>query len=102
VLLFVFMSCFVVITDQSMIACGAMYIAAASPNRASLGATNGLAQTVAAFVRIIGPASTMSMFSFSVRDPYYGWAVYYFMMVLALFAIGVSFLLPRRMWKCGN
>lgn len=82
--------------------CGAMYIAAASPNRASLGATNGLAQTVAAFVRIIGPASTMSMFSFSVRDPYYGWAVYYFMMVLALFAIGVSFLLPRRMWKCGN
>ncbi|KAG2138617.1 major facilitator superfamily domain-containing protein [Suillus bovinus] len=82
--------------------CGAMYIAAASPNRASLGATNGLAQTVAAFVRIIGPASAMSMFSFSVKDPYYAWAVYYFMMVLALLAIGVSFLLPRQMWKCGN
>jgi len=85
-----------------MIACGAMYIAAASPNRASLGATNGLAQTVAAFVRIIGPASAMSMFSFSMRDPYYAWAVYYFMMVLALLAIGVSLLLPRHMWKHGN
>jgi MFS family permease len=82
--------------------CGAMYIAAASPNRASLGATNGLAQTVAAFVRIIGPASAMSMFSFSMRDPYYAWAVYYFMMVLALLAIGVSLLLPRHMWKHGN
>jgi hypothetical protein len=31
VLLLVFMLCFVVIADQSMIACGAMYIAAASP-----------------------------------------------------------------------
>ncbi|KAG1780678.1 major facilitator superfamily domain-containing protein [Suillus placidus] len=82
--------------------CGAMYIAAASPNRASLGATNGLAQTVAAFVRIIGPASVMSMFSFSVRDPSHAWAVYYFMMVLALLAISVSFLLPRQMWKRSN
>ncbi|KAG1728507.1 major facilitator superfamily domain-containing protein [Suillus paluster] len=79
--------------------CGAMYIAAASPNRASLGATNGLAQTVAACVRIIGPASAMSVFSFSVRDPYYEWVVYYFMMALALLAIGTSFLLPRQMWK---
>ncbi|KAG0698309.1 major facilitator superfamily domain-containing protein [Suillus ampliporus] len=79
--------------------CGAMYIAAATPNRASLGATNGLSQTVAAFVRIIGPASAMSMFSFSASNPYYAWAVYYFMMVLALLTIGASFLLPRQMWK---
>ncbi|KAG1791879.1 major facilitator superfamily domain-containing protein [Suillus plorans] len=82
--------------------CGSMYIAAASPNRASLGATNGVAHTVAACVRIIGPASAMSMFSFSVRDPYYAWAVYYFMMMLGLLAIGVSFLLPRQMWTRGN
>lgn len=80
-------------------ACAAIYIAAASPNRASLGAVNGLAQTVAALVRIIGPASAMSMFSFSLRDPNYAWAVYYFMMMLALLAVGVSFLLPRQMWK---
>ncbi|KAG1858896.1 major facilitator superfamily domain-containing protein [Suillus subluteus] len=82
--------------------CAAMYIAAASPNRASLGATNGLAHTVAACVRIIGPASAMSMFSFSVRDPYYAWAVYYFMMVLALLAVGASLLLPRQIWKRCN
>ncbi|KAG1901470.1 major facilitator superfamily domain-containing protein [Suillus fuscotomentosus] len=83
-------------------ACAAMYIAASSPNRASLGATNGVAHTVAACVRIIGPASAMSMFSFSVRDPYCAWAVYYFMMMLGLLAIGVSFLLPRRMWTRGS
>ncbi|KAG1814962.1 major facilitator superfamily domain-containing protein [Suillus variegatus] len=82
--------------------CGSMYIAAASPNRASLGATNGVAHTVAACVRIIGPASATSMFSFSMRDPYYAWAVYYFMMMLGLLSIGVSFLLPRRMWTRGN
>jgi MFS family permease len=87
------------LTDDSVIACGAMYIAAASPNRASLGATNGLAQTLAACARIIGPASTMSMFSFSVRDPSNAWAVYYFTMVLAFLAIGASSLLPHRMWK---
>ena len=82
-----------------MTACGIMYIAAASPNRASLGATNGLAQTVAACARIIGPACTTSMFSFSVKDSAHAWAVYYFMMVLVLSAIYVSSLLPREMWK---
>jgi len=80
-------------------ACMAMYVAASSPNRASLGATNGLAQTVAACVRIIGPASTMSVFSFSVRDPSNAWTVYYFMTVLALLAMGSSLLLPHQMWK---
>ncbi|OAX35122.1 MFS multidrug-resistance DHA1 sub-family [Rhizopogon vinicolor AM-OR11-026] len=80
-------------------ACMAIYVAASSPNRASMGATNGLAQTVAACVRIIGPASTMSMFSFSVGNPSNAWAVYYFMMVLALLAMGSAFLLPRQLWK---
>ena len=79
-----------------------MYVAAASPNRASLGTTNGLAQTVASCVRIIGPASTMSVFSFSVRDPSNAWTVYYFMMALVLLALGASFLLPRQMWKCNS
>ncbi|OJA20736.1 hypothetical protein AZE42_12513, partial [Rhizopogon vesiculosus] len=91
--------CCVIIADDSMIGCMAMYVAASSPNRASLGATNGLAQTVAACARIIGPASTMSMFSFSVRDSSNAWTVYYFMMVLALLAMGSTFLLPRQMWK---
>jgi K+-transporting ATPase A subunit len=85
-----------------VIACGAMYVAAASPNRASLGATNGLAQTLAACARIIGPASTMFMFSFSVKDPSNSWTIYYFMMVLAFLAIGASSLLPRQMWKCAS
>ncbi|KAJ8588084.1 MFS multidrug-resistance DHA1 sub-family [Rhizopogon salebrosus TDB-379] len=87
------------IPSNMCFACGAMYVAAASPNRASLGATNGLAQTLAACARIIGPACTMFMFSFSVKDPSNSWTIYYFMMVLAFLAIGASSLLPRQMWK---
>ncbi|OAX33678.1 MFS multidrug-resistance DHA1 sub-family [Rhizopogon vinicolor AM-OR11-026] len=83
-------------------ACMAMYVPVASPNRASVGATNGLAQTVVACARIIGPASTMSMFSFSVKDPSNAWTVYYFMMALALCAMGASCLLPRQMWTRSN
>ncbi|OJA18645.1 hypothetical protein AZE42_13738, partial [Rhizopogon vesiculosus] len=76
-----------------------IYIAAASPNRASLGATNGIAQLGVSIMRAIGPASTASMFSLSIKKPQHAWMVYYFLIAQACMCIGASLLLPRQLWK---
>ncbi|KAE9402492.1 member of major facilitator superfamily multidrug-resistance, DHA1 sub-family [Gymnopus androsaceus JB14] len=47
-----------------------IYITAASPNRASLGATNGLSQMMVSVCRAIGPAASNSLFSLSLRHQY--------------------------------
>ncbi|KAI6167959.1 MFS multidrug-resistance DHA1 sub-family [Pisolithus thermaeus] len=80
-------------------ACIFIYIAAASPNRGSLGATNGIAQMLVSIMRSIGPASATSMFSLSIKTPAHAWFVYYFLLVIVFVAIGTSLLLPRKMWK---
>jgi hypothetical protein len=73
----------------------ALFIRAAAPNRASLGATNGIAQMVAALARIIAPASATSVFSYSMQEGHDAWLVYYFLMTIAFLAVGTSLLLPR-------
>ncbi|KAJ8587725.1 MFS multidrug-resistance DHA1 sub-family [Rhizopogon salebrosus TDB-379] len=79
--------------------CVFIYIAAASPNQASLGATNGMAQLGVSIVRAIGPASATSAFSLSIKNPHHAWMVYYYLIALACMGICVSLLLPRRLWK---
>ncbi|KAH7928063.1 MFS general substrate transporter [Leucogyrophana mollusca] len=79
-------------------ACVFIYIAAASPNRASLGATNGIAQMVVSIMRSLGPASVNSLFSFSIENPHHAWVVYYFMLLLAFIATIASAQLPRQLW----
>ncbi|KAG6906444.1 hypothetical protein DXG01_013927 [Tephrocybe rancida] len=55
-----------------------IFIAAASPNRASLGATNGLSQMTVSMMRAIGPAAANSLFSLSIeKDLMSGYLVYY-------------------------
>ncbi|OAX37241.1 MFS multidrug-resistance DHA1 sub-family [Rhizopogon vinicolor AM-OR11-026] len=76
-----------------------IYVAAASPNRASLGATNGIAQLGVSIMRAIGPASTASVFSLSIEKPQHAWMVYYFLTAQACMCIGASLLLPRQLWK---
>ena len=76
-----------------------IFIAAASPNRASLGATNGMAQMVVSIMRAIGPASSTSTFSFSIREHQDGWLAYCFLMVLVVIALVGTTFLPRRMWR---
>ncbi|KAG1821648.1 major facilitator superfamily domain-containing protein [Suillus subaureus] len=66
----------------SLTSCLALFIRAATPNRASLGATNGIAQMFDAGAKIIGPASAASL-------------VYYFLTAVAFLAVGASLLLPR-------
>ncbi|KAH7912793.1 major facilitator superfamily domain-containing protein [Hygrophoropsis aurantiaca] len=80
-------------------ACVFIYIAAASPNRASLGATNGIAQMVVSIMRALGPASVNSLFSYSIENPHHAWVVYYFMIGLAFIAIAASSRLPHQLWK---
>ncbi|KAG2038139.1 major facilitator superfamily domain-containing protein [Suillus americanus] len=66
--------------------CLVLFIRAAAPNRASLGATNGIIQMVAAGARIIAPASATSVFSYSIQGGHDTWLVYYFLMVIAFLA----------------
>lgn len=80
-------------------ACVFIYIAAASPNRASLGATNGIAQLLVSIMRTIGPASATSMFSLSLKTPGHAWFVYYFLLSLVCVGGSASLLLPRKVWR---
>jgi MFS family permease len=80
-------------------ACVFIYIAAASPNQASLGATNGIAQLSVSVMRAIGPASATSMFSLSIKNPHHAWIVYYYLIALVCMGISMSLLLPRQLWK---
>ncbi|KAF8434115.1 major facilitator superfamily domain-containing protein [Boletus edulis BED1] len=80
-------------------ACIFIYIVAAAPNRASLGATNGIAQLLVSVMRTIGPASTSSMFSISTKTPEHAWFVYYFLLLLVCVGISASLLLPRKVWN---
>ncbi|KAG1742248.1 MFS multidrug-resistance DHA1 sub-family [Suillus paluster] len=73
----------------------ALFIRAAAPNRASLGATNGIAQMAVAGARIIGPASAASVFSYSMQEGHDTWLVYYCLMAMSFLAVGTSLLLPR-------
>ncbi|KAG6817265.1 hypothetical protein H0H87_010926 [Tephrocybe sp. NHM501043] len=73
-----------------------IFIAAASPNRASLGATNGLSQMTVSFMRAIGPAAANSLFSLSIEKDYLsGYLVYY--ILITIVGVAISFLLTTIM-----
>jgi len=79
-----------------------IFVAGAAPNRASLGATNGLAQLTVSVLRSIGPALVNSMFSLSVDEKHHymnGGLVYYVTVTLGLGAIWAGLLLPKRPFR---
>jgi len=79
-----------------------IFIATASPNKASLGATNGLAQLSVAIVRAVGPALVSSIYSLSIDEAHHymnGGLVYYVTVALSLGAIWMGSLLPKNPWK---
>ena len=79
-----------------------IFITAASPNRASLGATNGLAQVSVSIVRAVGPALVNSIYSLSIDEDHHymnGGLVYYVTIALSLGAIWVGSLLPKHPWE---
>ncbi|KAG2106598.1 major facilitator superfamily domain-containing protein [Suillus discolor] len=81
--------------------CLALFIRAAAPNRASLGATNGIVQLVVAGAKIVAPASAASVFSYSMQGGHNAWSIYYYLMAFAFLAVGTSLLLPHdpSLWE---
>ena len=76
-----------------------MYITASAPNKRSLGATNGLAQTTVSMARAIGPALSTSLFSYSVeKNLLGGFAVYVIFAMFSCFALGLATCLPEKLW----
>lgn len=79
-----------------------IFVAAATPNKASLGATNGISKVSVSIVRAVGPALMSSMYSLSIdKEHHYmnGGLVYYVSLTLSLSAIWVGILLPKRPFK---
>jgi hypothetical protein len=73
-----------------------IYIRSVSPNKRSLGTTNGLAQLLASIVRAIGPAVSTSMYAFSVgHDLLGGYAVYVALIVATVGAVKIAIMLPQ-------
>ena len=79
-----------------------MFVAAAAPNKASLGATNGIAQLSVSILRAIGPALASTLYSLSIDEEHHymnGGLVYYVTVMLGFVAMWVGSLLPERPFK---
>ena len=77
-----------------------MYISTAAPNKRSLSATNGIAQTIVSIQRTVGPAAAASLFAFSLENNILGGKfVYVVLVAVVLFGLNVAVLLPKNMWK---
>lgn len=80
--------------------CIFIYIAASAPNKASLGATNGLAQMMVSVMRTFGPAAANSLFALSIRHQHLGgWLVYWVLLAVASGSVLVATTLPRKAWR---
>ena len=82
-----------------------IFIAAAAPNKASLGATSGLAQLSVSIVRAVGPALASLMYSLSIDEDHHymnGGLAYYVAVALSLGGVWMGSLLPKRPWKNAN
>ncbi|KAH7926468.1 MFS general substrate transporter [Leucogyrophana mollusca] len=74
-----------------------IYVNSSSPNRASIGATNGLAQVTVSAMRAVGPAVSNAVFSLSIEQQYIGGQMVYCVLgCMVLLAVWVSSLLPRK------
>lgn len=75
-----------------------MFITAAAPNKRSLGATNGLGQTLVSIGRIVVPMMASSLLSLSIeRRVLWGYAAYLALMFVTIGCIALASRLPRRL-----
>ncbi|KAH9955871.1 MFS general substrate transporter [Russula dissimulans] len=76
-----------------------VFISSAAPNKRSLGATNGLGQTIVSIQRTFGPAVADSLFAFSVTNNVLGGNfVYVVLLVLVSVGLYIASRLPRHGW----
>ncbi|KAH8993663.1 major facilitator superfamily domain-containing protein [Lactarius deliciosus] len=77
-----------------------MYISSAAPNKRSLGATNGVAQTIVSIQRTVGPATAASLFAFSLDNNIMGGNFAYVALHAVVWVgLGVAVQLPKNTWK---
>jgi len=80
-----------------------IFISSAAPNKRSLGATNGFAQTIVSIQRTFGPAAADSLFAFSVTNNVLGGNfVYVVLLVLVSVGLYIASRLPRHRWAHGS
>jgi hypothetical protein len=73
-----------------------VFIRSAAPTPAALGATNGLAQTMASFMRSVGPACATSLYAVSIEKQLLGGQlVYVVLLLISAVTLSASFLLPQ-------
>ena len=78
--------------------CIYIYITAASPNKRSLGATNGLALTLVSIGRMLVPAMANSLLAFSIQHQIlWGYAAYIVLIFITIGGIGLASKLPRTL-----
>ncbi|KAH8102773.1 MFS general substrate transporter [Phellopilus nigrolimitatus] len=93
-----------VFSDMSW-GCAFIFVTISAPNKRSLGATNGLAATVSAAVRAIGPVTTTSLFAASIQhNLYHGMFVYGVLLFLVIVTLAAASLLPAKEaeWEDGE
>ena len=75
-----------------------MFITASAPNKRSLGATNGLAQTLVTIGRIVTPVMASSLLSISIQYHIFGgYAAYLALIFLSFGSIWLAYQLPHRL-----
>ncbi|XP_006462217.1 hypothetical protein AGABI2DRAFT_186233 [Agaricus bisporus var. bisporus H97] len=75
-----------------------IFIAAATPNKASVGATNGLCQVAVCVARGLGPGIVSSLFSLSIAHGWFGgYFVYYIFVMVVGVALFVGSKLPHSL-----
>jgi hypothetical protein len=80
-----------------------VYVSSASPNKRSLGATNGIAQTMVSIQRTVGPAAAASLFAFSLDNNVLGGNFTYVVLLIIVWAgLGLAVQLPSNTWKHDN
>ena len=88
--------------DQSTVISGSIFIciAAASPDRRSIGATNGIVQMAVSITRTFGPAFANSLYSLSMEYNYMGgWLVWWALLIVCAIALACASFVPNEVWK---
>ncbi|KAM6504174.1 Major facilitator superfamily domain containing protein [Amanita muscaria] len=79
--------------------CIFVYINTSSPNKSSLGATNGVAQTMVSVARAIGPGLATSLFALSLeKNLLGGYAVYAVLFLFSCISLVFAVRLPPQVW----
>lgn len=80
-----------------------MYVTSSAPTKSSLGAVNGISQTVVSMTRAIGPAMATALFSFCAEKQLLGgYAVYVVFGLMTVGGLVVADMLPEEAWDAAQ